>query len=159
MQTTNKLSVEARLDHLVRSVSIYCRYPRRADLVMIEGSSYGSRGPGHEELAALRFMVRRDLWRYEIPFAMVPPTTLKRYTTGSGAATKAGMVEVMEARYHLGLSEVKVRDGRYDRADALALAAMGYARLGQPLASEPGTHGPDHSSLASVKWPELLSDD
>ena len=161
--------LEARMDRLVRGVLSFVLMGDRgagrissapnADLVVIEGSSFGSRGPGHEELAALRILVRHRMWRMGVPFALVPPTTLKKYTTGDGRAAKAQMVAAVDERHRAGLAGVKVRDGRYDMADALALAAMGYDYVGHPLPQHFPAPPPHRASLASVQWPEMVSDE
>lgn len=158
-QTTNERSIEARLDEQTQNAIGFVLAPSpwmdghhvgmRADVVLIEGSSYGSRGPGHEELAALRYMVRVRLHRLFIPFAIVPPTTLKLYTAGDGKATKPEMVKAIQDRHGVDLTVHKVKDGRYDMADAYALAALGYARIGQPLP----TTGPVPDAPASDIWP------
>lgn len=156
VQTGASEQMEARLDRITQRV---WHYVVSADLVVIEGSSFGSRGPGHEELAALRLMVRTGLWKLGIPFAMVPPTTLKKYLTSHGGATKQLVVASVDARYGLDLTSFKVRDGRYDRADALGLAAMGHDHVGQPLPEWDMAAKPHRASLESVAWPELYSDD
>ena len=163
IQTTADTPVEARLDALVVGVTSFVRSPTQwtdkhpygtwADLVVIEGPAFSRHGPGHEELAALRLMVRHRLWRLEVPFAVVTPTTLKKYVTGSGTATKQDMVSAVHDRYGVDLIGVKVKDGRYDRADAYCLAALGYDHVGQPLGE--AAH---RASLDAVEWPDLLSD-
>lgn len=154
--TGPELCIEERLDSLQRSVMRFVRGRPYADLVVIEGSAFGAKGSAVEQLAGLRYMVRHCLWMWRIPFAIVAPTCLKTYTTGSGRATKAQMVTAVRERHGIDLSTVKVKDGRYDQADGLALAAMGYAYLGRPLP----TFGPPppRASLLAVDWPELYSD-
>jgi Holliday junction resolvasome RuvABC endonuclease subunit len=102
-------------------------------------------------------MVRFAMWQQGIPFALVPPSTLKLYTAGHGKATKAQMVRAVEARHGLDLSGVMVKDGRYDMADAFALAAMGYAWANRPLV----TLGPPppRASLMAVPWPSAAHPD
>jgi Holliday junction resolvasome RuvABC endonuclease subunit len=125
-----------------------------ADLVVIEAGAFsrGAQSVSAEWLAALRYHVRIGLWRMGIPFAMVPPTTLKAYTTGSGKATKKQMVDAVRARHDIDLSGRLVKDGRYDVADAVALAAMGYAYLNDPLYTQGPP--PPMRSLLAVKWPD-----
>ncbi len=175
ISTSSQDCLEKRLNHLLREVHSFVLSPtqwtdampygRCADLVVIEGSSYGSRGPGHEELAALRIMVRHRLWCLGVPYAVVPPKTLKRYTAGSGTATKRHIVAALYGRHGLDLHRVKVKDGRYDQADAFALAAMGYHHVSQPVGWIGGGQPVPYplpvseSSLDAVTWPSLLSDD
>ena len=89
----------------------------------------------------------------------VGPAT--KFTTGYGKATKQQMAEITGSRYGIDWSAIKVKDGRYDQVDALALAAAGYSRAGQPLAVDESEGGdlaalhPQHwASLNTVKWPE-----
>lgn len=125
-----------------------------ADLVVIEAGAFsrGAQSEAAEWLSALRYLVRVRLWSDGIPFAMVGPTVLKAYTAGHGKASKPDMVSAVKARHGIDLSGVKVKDGRYDLADAVALAAMGYAWLNDPLY----TTGPPTPmrSLLAVKWPD-----
>ena len=129
----------------------------RAGLAVIEAGAFsrGSQSAAAEYLSALRFMVRRELWLMGIPFAMISPTSLKLYTTGYGKATKLQMVEAVKARHGLDLSGVLVKYGRYDMADAIALAAMGYAWMGQPLPTEGPP--PPRQPLLVAKWPIMPS--
>lgn len=172
IQTGPDERLEARLDRLVRGVVSFALSPTQwtddfpqgysADLAVIEAPAWSkAMGKGHEELSALRVMVRHRLWRLAIPYALVPPTTLKLYTTGYGKATKQDMVAALYGRHGLDLQTVKVKDGRYDQADAYALAAMGYHHVGHPLPTKAEPHAvPVHlASLYAVQWPELMSDD
>jgi crossover junction endodeoxyribonuclease RuvC len=124
-----------------------------ADLVAVEGPSYGSQAgqQGHHERAGLWWLVTHMLWRQGIPYVVVAPSGVKRYATGSGGGLKAGKDQVLAAvirRY----PEVPV-DGN-DQADALVLAAMAADYYGQPLAPVPEAH---RTALAGVKgWPDVL---
>ena len=154
-QTSPDDVMEHRLDRIVqRAADFVTRCPDfpEAALVVIEAGAFSRNlQTGHEELAALRLMVRHMLWKRGVPFAMVPPSTLKLYTAGHGKATKAQMVRALAARHGLDLSRVMVKDGRYDMADAFALAAMGYAWANRPLAAEGPP--PPRASLLAVPWP------
>lgn len=178
IQTTPDECLEARLDRQVRGVVSFALSPtqwtddfpqgRNADLAVIEAGAFsrGSQSEAAEILSALRLMVRHRLWRLGIPYAMVAPNTLKLYTTGYGKATKQQMVAAIDTRHGTNLAGHLVKDGRYDMADAYALAAMGYDHAGHPLlpkgqAAEDVDLAlclPHRASLNSVKWPELVSD-
>lgn len=123
-----------------------------ADLVVVEGAAYGAKGDAVDQLAGLRWRVRCELHTMGIPFVIVTPSTLKAYATGNGRATKPEMVRAALDRHKVDFSPVKIKDGRYDMADAFALAAMGYAYIGQPLP----TFGPPPrmDSLFAPDWPE-----
>jgi Holliday junction resolvasome RuvABC endonuclease subunit len=171
IQTSPDERLEARLDRVVRGVVAFALSPTQwtdeqpqgthADLAVIEAGAFsrGAQSEAAEILSALRFMVRHRLWRLNIPYAMVAPSTLKLYTTGDGKATKQQMVAAVDERHRAHLATVKVKDGRYDMADSLALAAMGYDRLNWPLPQHFPAHPPHRASLDAVRWPSLVSDD
>lgn len=154
--------LEARMDRIVHRVTRFTHlgsilWP---DLVVIEDGapSRGAQSEAAEILSGLRLMVRHRLWLAGIPFAMVRPTTLKKYTTGGGTATKREMVAAIDERHGTAFAAVMVKDGRYDRVDAYALAAMGYDRVGAPLAQHFPAPPPHRASLDAVRWPDLTSE-
>lgn len=171
IQTSSDEPLEARLDRLVRGVVSFALSPTQwtdeqpqgtvADLAVIEAGAFsrGAQSAAAEYLSALRFMVRHRLWRLGIPFAMVTPSGLKTYTTGYGKATKHQMVAALDERHHTSFHAMKVKDGRYDMADAYALAAMGYHHMGYQLPPHFPAPPPVTASLLAVTWPELVSDD
>lgn len=155
VQTDASLCMEERLSNISGEVGAFTR---DADLAVIEGPAFSRVGPGHEELAALRYMVRVGLWRRRVPFALVSPTSLKKFTTGNGKATKQQMQAAVQAAHGVDFSNVLVKDGRYDRVDAFALRAMGAARVagcGDGCIRHPAAH---RASLDGVAWPDLWSD-
>ena len=171
IQTSPDEPLEARLDRVVRGVVSFALSPTQwtddfpqgcgADLAVIEAGAFsrGAQSEAAEILSALRFMVRHRLWRLGIPYAMVTPSTLKLATAGHGKATKQQMVAAVDERHHTNLTAVKVKDGRYDMADAYALAAMGYHHTGHPLPYHFPAQPLNHQAMHAVRWPELLSDD
>lgn len=163
IQTPADWPIEHRLDEIMRRALWFVQSPiaaahHPADMVVIEAGAFsrGAQSSAAEYLSALRLIVRHRLWVGGVPFAMVTPTGLKAYTAGNGRASKAEMVTAVDARHGINFAAVKAKDGRYDQADAFALAAMGYAHIGQPLPTK-GQPGPQ-TSLDAVSWPELLSD-
>lgn len=161
IETDRDDQLEKRFDDIVMEINPFFRRsdPEEsvldwtpASLVVIEGPAFSKQlQPGHEELSGLRGLVRYQLWRAGYPFAIVPPTTLKAYTTGYGKASKAQMYQACQERHGLNLKGVKVAHGRDDMVDAFALAAMGYARLGKPLPTQGPP--PPMKSLLAVDWP------
>ncbi|MEV7140718.1 hypothetical protein [Streptomyces tauricus] len=134
-----------RLAYLVQEIGDFLK---NADLVVLEGASYGNAAMGgHEELAGLRIMVQHWLWRREIPYAIVPPSSLKLFLAGYGKASKAGMREAAERWY----GRTFEGPAAGDECDAFALAAAGYHWLGRPLAEVPARHV---EALAGCVWPE-----
>ncbi|MFD4394391.1 hypothetical protein [Kitasatospora sp. NPDC058478] len=145
-----------RLDWHLREIT---ERVRRADLVVIEGAAYGHGAQaGHHELAGLWWMVTQALWENRIPYAQVPPASLKIYACGVANPAKdhpkevrarvaKGMVrDVVATRYGLECEG----PGRYDQADASILAHMGRDWLGQPVVTLPEQH---RRALAGAAWP------
>lgn len=120
---------------------------QRADLVIVEGPAYGQgANAGYHERAGLHWMLLDELDDHEIPVAIVPSTTLKKYATGVGGGPKAGKDMVLSAC----VRRFGWFTGGNDEADALWLAAMGADALGHPLVVMPDAH---RQALAKVEWP------
>lgn len=122
---------------------------RMADLVVVEGPSYGSHGSSVHQLAGLWWIVVHDLWRRSIPTAVCPPAQRAMYATGSGNAGKGEVRTAVAERFGITCDG----PGRYDKADAAAMAALGLDWLGYPLADLPDSH---RRALKGVKWPDTI---
>jgi hypothetical protein len=132
---------------------------KRADLVVIEGPSYGSKMlPGQHETAGLWWILTHGLWRRGIPYAVVPPHCRTIYATGSAVPAKDQPKE-KRARVAKGMVHTFVVEqlgiscegaGRYDAADAATLAAIGADWLGFPLLEVPAQQ---RRALDGVQWP------
>lgn len=124
-------------------------YTLSADLVVLEGPSYGhGMEVGTWDRGGLWWQVVLTLQAAGVPYAIVSPAALKRYATGKGNASKDDMMREVSRRFPW-------FDGDNNEADAVGLAAMGYARLGRPL-----TELPEHNrqALDRVEWPPLPID-
>lgn len=140
-----KLTGHPRLAFLVQEIGSFLK---NADLVVLEGGSFGHVGPRNpEELAGLRVMVQHWLWRREIPYAIMPPSTLKLFFAGHGQAPKPLMRGAAERLYGRTF-EGPAAD---DECDGFALAAAGYVWLGHPLAEIPERQ---MAALAGCQWPD-----
>lgn len=84
---------------------------------VIEGYSYGS-ATGQFALGEVGGVARLALSGNNIPYAVVPPTTLKKYVTGSGNANKIAMALQLNKDLNIALHDD-------NEVDALCLAAMG----------------------------------
>lgn len=119
-------------------------------LAVIEAPSFGSdHGQSHER-AAVYWRVIAGLVRRDIPIAQCPPSTLKKWATGTGRASKHDMrraVSKLWPGHGLDRPAVATEHG----IDALALAGVG----AQCWCEWPGPWlGPSPSALASITWPE-----
>jgi hypothetical protein len=119
-----------------------------ADLAVIEGPSYGSMsGAGHHEAAGLWWHIVYRLDALEVPYAVIPPSTLKKYATGRGNATKPDMRVAFLQR--AGIDE---RDD--NQVDAWWLRAAGLDALGHPPVDLPKAQ---REALAKVTWPQAVT--
>lgn len=130
---------------------------RHAEFVVIEGAAYSKNNQGADALAAMRWMVRHDLWKRRIPYVVITPTKRITYATGTtvhkdehgvrikGPALKGLVREAVAERYGIHTEGVC----RYDEADAYILLAMGLDHLGHQLADVPITHA---RALTGCDW-------
>lgn len=133
---------------------------RNADFVVIEGPAFSKNNQGADALSAMRWMVRHDLWKRRIPYAVVGPDIRLIYTLGTaqpkdadtglrlkGDPLKAAVRQAVLETYGI----TTEGDAKYDEADAYVMLAMGLHWLGHPLAVIPDSH---RRALDSVRWPE-----
>ncbi|MCI0386196.1 hypothetical protein [Streptomyces sp. CNQ085] len=136
---------DIRMDWLEQQVISYIRH---ADMVAMEGPSYGHGAmAGHEELAWLRCAIRLYCHRQHIPYAVIPPSSLKLYVAGHGKATKGEIRSAVADRYGIHTEG----GGRYDMADAYGVFAAARDWLGFPLAEVPERQ---RRALDGCQWPD-----
>lgn len=93
------------------------------DYIALENLSYGSVGSATRNLAVL-FGVICTTMGLQDPNA-VPPTTLKKFATGNGKATKKEVLEAIDQEdpaFYNFLTKVTLKGGRHDLADAFWIA-------------------------------------
>ncbi|KMS79073.1 hypothetical protein ACH49_13520 [Streptomyces leeuwenhoekii] len=136
---------DARLAYLEEGIASFIR---NADMVVMEGPSFGhAHLGGHEDMAGLRVLVRRYCFRHQIPYGVVPPSSLKLYVAGYGKASKGEVRSAVADRYG-----VHTEGGaRYDEADAYAALAAACDWWGAPLAVVPDRQ---RKALDGCQWPD-----
>ena len=138
--TTDDL--DARL-HRLDQITDHVASLDRLGLVVVEGPSLGQRAQaGTFERAGLWWLTLARL-RPHVPVVEVPPSTLKRYATGKGNASKDAVLLAVARRY----PHVDVQSN--DEADALVLASMGARHLSAPIDDLPKTHT---AAMDAVLW-------
>ena len=95
----------------------------RPFVVVMEEMAFAAHDRGHER-AGLAFLVRYFLWTCQIPYVLVAPTTLKKFTSGSGKAEKSMMI--LEVFKRWGYSAKNDNE-----ADALSLLRIGMTLTGK----------------------------
>lgn len=115
------------------------------DLVVMEEAPPGLKGPAIKAIHMVHGAVRLRLLGAGVPYAVVNPTTLKGYATGSTSADKTAMA----------IAALK-RTGREfadnDQCDAFWLRAAALDHYGQPEFDLPKVQ---RERLTKVTWPEL----
>lgn len=116
----------------------------KADIVILEGPSYGSEHSHQHSIGKLAGVVEVCLYQRGIPFIEIPPSKLKKFATNKGNAPK-----------DLVLSEaVRMNNEINDNnaADAYFLRLMGLAHYEQRDVIAPAFRA---AVLKSIEWPEL----
>lgn len=93
------------------------------DYIALENLSYGSVGNATRNLAILFGVICTTMGLNEP--SVVPPTTLKKFATGNGKASKKEMYEAIDREdpaFYNFLTNVTLKGGRHDLADAFWIA-------------------------------------
>lgn len=136
--------------HRVRGVARWAveRATTSTVLVVVEGPSFASRHGQAHERAGVWWRTVDALCRAEVPVAVLPPATVKKYVTGNGNASKDLMRSTVAQLYPgRGIDRVSK-----DQADAIGLALCGADWLGWPGPYLEGRRGV--SWLRAANWPE-----
>lgn len=96
-------------------------------LIAVEGPSFGSSGSAAHILGGLWWLVRHALRIEGFDVVVASPSTVKKYATGSGNASKDQVLAAVVRRY----LDVEVTGN--DEADALVLAAIRARHDGAPF--------------------------
>lgn len=136
----------ARLEAILTQVDTLLTWAKSFGEILVVIEGYGMRGGENAVLVELGGVVRYHLFKAETPYVVVPPSSLKKFVTGKGNATKVMVCQFIERRY--GRSFIRTWAGKdhpkkpkpqpdnwgnvpghwnNDEADAFALAHLGYA--------------------------------
>lgn len=119
----------------------------RADLVIMEGPSFSSKGSATRDLAGMWWLTFDRLRHAGIPLGIAPPAVLKKWITGSGNADKFRVGQDVQRRWP------GARPRNHDEADALVLASIGLHAL-DALPWKPTAFQLEQlSKVEWIKWP------
>lgn len=122
------------------------RHASNAELVVLEGPSYGSRGGSPLDRHGLWWRVAGELVDRGVPLGVCAPATRAKFATGSGRGDKAAVSSAVSRLWpQLDISNA-------DEADAVALAHMGAVALGWDVV----TLSRHRDALGAVRWPAGL---
>ena len=124
----------------------------KADLVIMEGYSFGSRGRAVFQLGELGGVLRMTAFRMNVPVVEIAPGNLKKFATGKGNAGKDQMLATA-------IRKLPYDGYDHNEADALWLLAMAFYKYGLGadtlMCTLPLTQY-QREALKVPKWPELL---
>lgn len=122
--TTKAIGIE-RLLYLRDEI---CRLVHPAPFVTMEGYGFSAKNSHSHSLGELGGLLKAALYEMGVAIAIVPPSTLKKYTTDNGAAPKDVMLKSVYKRWSFDTNDNNI-------ADAYALAKMNRTlRLGRTKA-------------------------
>ena len=107
--TTPKLTIEQRYEKIMTELSFVWKIVRLHG-IYIEGLSFGSRGQSMLELAGLHYLIRFHMHTLEVPYRVIPPSTLKKFITGKGNAKKEMMLLHCFKKFNVEYSENNMCD-------------------------------------------------
>lgn len=96
------------------------------NVICIEGLAYMAQGTSLTQLAGLNYLIRAQLFYYELPFIIIAPTTLKKFITGSGKGDKDMMMMAVYKNY-------KFESTDNNECDAYSLAICGLGVMDSPI--------------------------
>jgi len=118
-----------------------------ADLVVLEGYSYGSGYQAHQ-LGELGGVVRLGLWCRGIPYVDLPPAIRCKMATGKGNASKEHVLsEAVQRLGYTGHSD--------DESDAMWLLEAARQHYGLSDVKLPKAHFGRTKSSKDFRWPEF----
>lgn len=142
---TTKARGAERLGEITAWVLAHVTSPD-ADLVVIEGPGY-FKGDAVFVLE-LHGAVKLMLWEHDIEYVMVPPTVLKKFTTGKGNVDKDVMLATAIRTWGF-------EGSNNNEADAWMLRCMGHEQYDPALETVRRLSKPRIDALRTVEWPDL----
>jgi len=96
---------------------------RNPDRVVLEGLSFGSISNSVRILGAIYYMIQLQCFKTGIPVYTITPTSLKKFATGKGKASKKDMWSVLpkDVMEEISTSFPTIKSGKYDVADSYFL--------------------------------------
>lgn len=106
---------------ITKQIHFICK-DYQPDIVNIEGLAFGMKGNATRDLAGLQYCVITQLIKDNIPYNIIPPTTLKKFATGNGKANKQQMYSFLPLDVKESFQGIKKTYGLYDLTDAYWLS-------------------------------------
>ncbi len=107
-----------RIDWILDQVKLLTSKPDT--FLVIEGYSFASKGAAVISLGELGGIIRHYLWKSNINYKEMPPTTAKKFLCGSGSAQKSIIIKEVYKKYSIDCTDD-------NQADAVNLMYLGLA--------------------------------
>lgn len=116
-----KLTGWERIEFIIKNVMALVN---EGDFVLIENNAFNAMGQAKSALAELNGLIKYHLWKRNINFKLVAPTTLKKFILGAGKGKEKSQItkEVLKQFHVDALTD--------DEADAVVLAHIGCCLVG-----------------------------
>lgn len=124
---TGAVAEAARVVSIVDSI---CTSAASAERVLLEALAFSSRNGKYAERAHLFYALVTAFVARRVQVESLAPTSLKKSVTGSGRASKEEVLEAVREAWGDRGWEDGLKGGRFDRADAAALAWVSAAQMG-----------------------------
>lgn len=109
--------IENRILYIIKELEFLLKYQENLRFVLIEGISYGSKGEGAAQLAALNYFVRVFLLQNKICYKEATPSQLKKFVTNVGNCKKNLMLKEVYKKWGVDFNDDNL-------ADAYSLARL-----------------------------------
>lgn len=107
----NLQDIEKRIVDITNEIStILLPLKKKVQTVCIENISYSSKGQRICEMAALNYYVRIFLYLNDFIFLPIPPTSLKKFVTGTGKCQKDLMLLKCYKKFNVEFSDNNICD-------------------------------------------------
>lgn len=113
--------IYTRANHIASSVVQFAN-EYKPEVIRIEGLAFGGKGNSTRDLAGLQMLIIVELRKAGYSPIIIPPTTLKKASAKSGAASKEDMYNALPQSIKDRLVGYKKTKGLYDLVDAYWLA-------------------------------------
>ncbi len=102
--------IEKRIIYITKNLECLLKYKNDLKLILIEGISFGSRGDGAAQLAALNYAIRIWLFLSGFKYDNSSPSTLKKFVTGKGNCKKNLMLKEVYKKWSVDFTDDNICD-------------------------------------------------
>jgi len=102
--------IEKRILFILKMLESLLEYKDHLKMVLIEGISFGSKGDGAAQLAALNYAIRIWLYTNGFTYSDVSPSSLKKFVSGKGNCKKNLMLKEVYKKWNVDFNDDNICD-------------------------------------------------